>query len=58
MSDNVHGCATDAVSIRRNVFFSYFHIDRIDISKRKKKLNCHNKRLCYILISLMKVKSC
>ena len=36
MSDNVHGCATDAVSIRRNVFFSYFHIDRINISKDQK----------------------
>ena len=49
MFDKAYGCACDAASIRRNVFFSYFHIDRITISELQNIKKFHIKRLCYIL---------
>ena len=33
MFHNAHGCAVHAVSIRRNAFLAFFHIDGINISE-------------------------
>ena len=57
MFDTAHGCATDAVSIRRNAILAIFtSIEQIFLNAKKLKFS-HQAFVLY-LISLMKVKSC
>ena len=57
MSDNAHGCATDAVFIRRNVFLAIFTLI-VSICLNVKIFKFSHQVFVLHLISLIKVKSC
>ena len=57
MLDKAHGCASDAVSIRRNAFLAIFTSIEL-IFLNFKILNFSHQAFALHLISPMKVKSC
>ena len=56
MSDNVHGCAADAVAIRHNALLAIFTSIELIILNVKKLIFSHQAFVLH-LISPMKVKS-